>query len=144
MMIGLDANKYSTTMNDGPPKVFILESPSDSTPRKFFVYVSPDEFENEHLRLEVIPDAHSRIFLMMSRIEKSNKLNFVKRFHRFTHTHVTEMRTILTDADILTTYTRQACNKLYDSCLICSSSEKPLHKKKVSVRHVNDAFNVEV
>lgn len=67
-----------------------------------------------------------------------------KKMHRFTHATATEMKMLLRDSVHSGEDLTRACEKVYRTCDICASSERKGLKRKVSLSHVNAAFNVEV
>ena len=72
------------------------------------------------------------------------ELNFVKRVHRFSHGTATEMKELFEDASLLSGGIGKACDRVHRACDICASTGRPKDKKKVSLTHVNEAFNVEI
>lgn len=81
---------------------------------------------------------------MMSTIDKNSDLKFVKKLHGFTHASSYEMKNLISDAGIMTAALEKLCDKVFEPCPICSSSGRPAHRKKISIFHVNEAFNVEI
>lgn len=51
---------------------------------------------------------------------------------------------LLSDARLTRHDTKFLCQKVFDACDICAQSGVPLPKKKISVTHVNEAFNQSV
>lgn len=75
---------------------------------------------------------------------KRADLNMVKRLHRFTHATSDEMQRILSDGGRLTEVIENACDKVFQACDICTSTGAPKSRRKISLSHVNTAFNDEI
>lgn len=54
------------------------------------------------------------------------------------------MQQLLSNAGMLDAGLKEACNKVFNACNICTSSGGPHHKKKLSFSRVFKSFNEEV
>lgn len=65
----------------------------------------------------------------------------IKKIHMFKNSSDEEMIRILTDTEYDEEELIEPCRKVYRDCEICSSTGRPASKRKVSITHVNEAFN---
>ena len=144
LIMGLDIKRYADTVNSDSPSWIRFKRPCDTRERKFFTYIDNDETGNRRLRIEIVPHkefCHSSLLGGMKiRFDK----NAIKRIHRFTHAPAKEIKSILNDAGVLNEELSDYCEEVHNSCDICASSGRPAHRKKVSITHVNEEFNVSV
>lgn len=78
--------------------------------------------------------------MLTNKANRVNK-NHIKKLHRLTQAHAEEMKSLSSDSNNLTPEIAEFCDKIYASCDICASTGNPRDKKKVSISHVNEAFN---
>lgn len=81
---------------------------------------------------------------MMANIKKRPELNIVKKVHRFTHGNATEMSRLFEEAGMLTPRIKKAIDKVTKACTPCARSGRPKNSRKLSLKHVNKDFNIEV
>ena len=80
----------------------------------------------------------------------SNANNFQRpstiaaKLHRYTHATAEELITTYRDAGWLNEEPRDSIHRVCHSCGLCAESGFPKSSKKVSLTHVNEAFNQEV
>lgn len=67
-----------------------------------------------------------------------------KSIHRFTHASVEEMRKNKSEAGIFTDGIGEECEKVHNSWEICASTGPPIPRRKISISHVYEGFNVEI
>lgn len=79
----------------------------------------------------------------MSNVDGKREVATVRKMHRLTHATSDEMKMIFVDASRSSPKIRQACEKVFQACYICASSGRPRQSKKISISHVNEAFNEE-
>ena len=143
-MIGLDIKRYADTLNGTHPTSIVFKRPGDTTQRVFKTYIAQDEDGNKRIRFEIILHLKSTKSSMMGSPMARRELNMVKRVHRFSHSTATEMKELFKDASLLSGGIGKACDKVHRACDICASTGRLKDKEKVSLTHVNEAFNVEI
>lgn len=143
LIIGLDVKKYAITDNTSKPPCMRFKRPTDNDYRQFNTYIEPDDSDNNRIRLEIIPHSRSTVQTLMANDDRTD-ISLAKRLHRFTHASDEEMRRILTDANKMTPGLGDACTKVRQACDICASTGTPVPRRKISITHVNSAFNNEV
>lgn len=67
-----------------------------------------------------------------------------KRLHRFTHATTNDIQRLLSDAGKLTGHLEGAYERVYDACDICAATGQQKPRRKVSISHINTAFNDEI
>lgn len=143
LIVGLDVTQYTNTMNLSRPRYVTFHRPEDKSPRRMLTYV--DDFDDQaRLRLEIIPHKKSTITSLMANIMSRPELCVAKKIHRYTHATSDEMKDLYKGAGILTTKLSEAFDKVYKACEICCRNGRPLNSKKLSLTHVNKAFNHEL
>lgn len=141
LIVGLDTKEHADTLNRSHPRKIIFQRPCDRSPREMYTYIAEDETKCRRLRLEIIPHTRATARSLMGNVIKRPELNMAKKIHRFTHAHSDEMKMLFKDAGMLTPVLKAACEKVHDACEICVSSGEPKKRKKISLTHVNSAFN---
>lgn len=143
MILGLDVRKYCNTMNRTNPPTVCMKRPMDVQERVFFTYIAADDDTNERLRVDLVPHRESTMTSLLGTTKHGLRIdkNAIKKIHRFTHASADEMKSILKDADKLSPELSDACDMICNACDICASTGRPAHRKKVSISHVNEAFN---
>ncbi|PXF40233.1 hypothetical protein BWQ96_10056 [Gracilariopsis chorda] len=116
----------------------------DNADRVFQTYIGPDSCGNDRLRIYIIPHHASTIHSLLGNADGEMDKNTMKKIHRFTHATSTEMKALLEDADKLNDNLSHMCDTIYEACDICASSGRPAPRKKISISHVNEAFNESV
>lgn len=144
LLIGLDVKQYCDTFNRASQTFVKFKRPCDNEERLFFTYISKDEGDNPRIRLEITTHYGSTMMSMTASIGNRKGLNMVKKIHRFTHATADEMIDILKDAGRLTPDVKLNCERVYASCGICAKTGRPFIRRKVSLTHVNEAFNEEL
>lgn len=109
--------------------------------KTFYTYLKHDKYGNERLRLILIPHCPTTAHSLLCRVGQNIGLNGIKNSHRFTHASAREMFNLLKDAKMTTASTQHYCQKVSSACDICAQSGRPYPKKKISITHVNEAFN---
>lgn len=150
LLIGLDVREYTDTFNLPEEKCIKIKRPYDSSPRFFGTYISPEGMSSnrdKRLRIAISMQSHTNLRSLMSNLHLKSKrspLLFSKQIHRFTHTRPLEVKTICEQAGILTSNLGEAIDKVDEACEVCVQSGRPIPSKKVSLTHVNEAFNEEI
>ena len=144
LLVGLDIKRYADTLNRTTPSTLVFKRPEDTTERKFHTYIAPDDDGNERIRVEITPHAQSTSSSLMGSQTTRQELNMVKRVHRFSHATSREMQEMFRDAKMNSRKISTACDTVHKACDICASTGRPKDKKKVSLTHVNEAFNAEI
>lgn len=142
--MGLDVKQYADTMNRTSPTRIVFQRPGDTSERVFNTYIAKDEDGNERIRFEIAPHARSTSTSLLGSKTARQELNMVKRVHRFSHATSKEMQSLFKDANLDSQVIANACKKVHEACDICASTGRPKDKKKVSLTHVNEAFNNEI
>lgn len=143
LIIGLDTKQYANTINLESHPYIEFRRPTDNNPRRFPTYITRSESDSR-LRMEIAPHASSSMPSLMANIHGRKELSLAKKIHRYTHATATEMKHIYHTANQLTEPLAQAFDKVYTACEICCSEGRPFHAKKISISHVNEAFNQEL
>lgn len=143
LILGLDVKRFANTDNLAAPPYIRFKRPQDIDTRVFHTYIEPDHDGNDRIRFEIVPHLGSTVSSLMT-TTKNSDINLAKRLHRFTHATADEMKRLLSDADQLTDELKKACEKVYDACEICISSGQPKPRRKISLSHINTAFNDEI
>lgn len=141
LIIGLDQKKYSDTMNQQQPTTIVLNRPQDIKQKTFFTYLQHDDHGNARLRLELVPHKRTTRKLLLAIKGRNVELNAIKKLHRFTHASASEMNQLLEDANVSDHATMELCRKVFKACDVCAQTGRPSAKKKISISHVNEAFN---
>lgn len=144
LIIGLDLKQYANTCNLQCPPYISFKRPTDTKTFFFPTYITTDQQGNKRLRMEITTHQQSSISTMMANIAKRPDINLAKKLHKFTHAHYQDMKAILRDAGQLKPSLEEACERVYNACPICASSGRPSDRRKVSITHVNRAFNEEI
>lgn len=109
-----------------------------------FTYITPDHHGNNRLRLEVVPRDNVTYRSLLCTNQAQDATATVAKIHRFSHAHSDDMKAILQDAGRLDAETKQACDDVLNSCPVCVTTGRPAQHRKVSLTHVNAAFNQEL
>lgn len=80
----------------------------------------------------------------MTNVRKRPELNLVKKDHRFTHGHKKELVQLFTEEEMMPEKLKQPVEKVKNACIPCAVSGRPANTNKLSLKHVNKRFNVEV
>lgn len=144
LIVGMDVRAYCNTYNLGSQRYILMKRPTDTEKRTLFTYIVPDD---KRLRLDIAPHPRSVVTTLLGNICSSASrapLVFSKRIHRYTHASKDETKSLCRDANILNEELEQAIDKVHDACEICAKNGRPKSSKKVSLSHVNTAFNQEI
>lgn len=68
------------------------------------------------------------------------EFNLAEKIHRYTHAKAREMKTLIWEAGRINLTTELACEMVYQACETCASSGRQVEQRKISVSHVNKAF----
>lgn len=144
LIVGMDVRAYCNTYNLGDQKYISLKRPTDTQQRTLFTYLVPDD---SRLRLDIAPHPLSFVSTLLGNVSTTaarTPLVFIKRIHRYTHATKEEMKTLCQDANILNDQLNDTIEKVFDACEVCTKNGRPKSSKKVSMTHVNAAFNQEI
>lgn len=145
LLLGLDIKQHSNTMNITTPRYIKFKRPEDKSPRRFVSYIKPDPVDGTlRLRMELVPHSNSTVRSLMANIKKRPDLSLAKKVHRYTHATIEEMKGIFKNAGRLTDGLQTALENVFDACEICNSSGRPHNMKKLSLSHIDKAFNNEI
>ena len=144
LILGMDVRKYSNTFNLSDQKYIEMRRPTDSAPRTLFTYIVPND---DRLRLEVAPHPLATVSTLLGNVHTTAKrtpLVFCKRIHRYTDAHPDELRNICKDAGIMDNLLDDAITRVSEACQVCCKNGRSKPSRKVSLSHVNAAFNEEI
>lgn len=144
LILGQDVRQHCNTFNLTEQRYIRIKRPTDDAERYTFTYIIP---EDSRLRLDIAPHPLSVKRTLLGNIHAGVKrapLVFCKRVHRYTHATPEEMRILCKDANMLDEALEQAIDKVFAACEICAKNGRPKSSRKVSLTHVNEAFNEEV
>lgn len=150
LVVGLDVGKFAMQNNLSTEPFLHIKRPMDSSPRLIPTYISTNMENNliERIRVELVPRPQTCINSLLSATLARNahrqpKL-FAKRLHRLTHAPPKQISEICRQAGIMNTELQKAIEEVDKACDICASSGRPEPSKKISLSHINEAFNVEI
>lgn len=140
LTIGLDIRRYSVTDMTSKPATMTIKRPEDSKPRTVEVYVTSSRYNSR---------AHMRITYMMKSLLSANSQHIrpttlAKRLHRLTHAPPEELIQLCRRPGHISKSVEEEIRAISDNCLICAKSGPPKPMRKISINHVNQAFNVEI
>lgn len=121
-----------------------LKRPTDIQERILFTYILPNDCR---LRLDLAPHPTSVVQTLLgttTALTGRSPKNFCKIVHRYTHATEHDMRELCKDADILDPALDAAIKAVCDACKVCAKNGLPKSSRKVSLSHVNEAFNQEI
>lgn len=128
----------------GPPFTIRLSKTDDDYVRVFHIYYSEDESKNLCCRLQLVVHPSSTVTTFFSAHLATTDDMTAKKIHRFTHAHPDEVFKILKDVGIYSPSVMNVYRELTSSCDLCLSSGFPSPRRKISLTHVNEAFNSEL
>lgn len=141
LILGMDVRAHCNTFNLSQQRYIELKRPTDKEPRYLFTYVVSDD---QRLRLEISPHPKSKVSTLLGNIHTTARrkpLVFCKKIHRYTHASKAEMLTLCKQPGILDKNLTEAIEKVTDACEACAKNGRPIPRHKVSLTHVNQAFN---
>lgn len=144
LIIGMDVRKYCNTYNQGEQKFIRMKRPDDKQERIMFTYII---LEDSRLRLDVAPHPRSIARTLLGNIQTTAKrtpLTFCKRIHRYTHATEDEMTALCADSNMMDTELAKAIKAVCEACEVCAKNGAPKTSRKISLTHVNEAFNEEL
>lgn len=149
LLIGLDIKEFADTLNIGDQKRIIINRPSDNSPRCFNTYITQEASRNgdRRLRLAISIQNETQLGTLMSKLEKLSRRSpiiFSRKIHRFTHAPTADVKAICKQAGILTDELEKAIDKVDKACEVCVRNGRPIPSKKISLTHINEAFNQEI
>ena len=150
LIIGLDVLKYSNILNLLPDPCVIIRRQIDSFPRVFDTYIAPDpicDSQDMRLRIAITIQPNASVSSLMSNLQlrsRRSPLLFSKQIHRFTHASADDVKSLCKHAGIMTKELESAIDKVHSACEVCAKNGQPRNSKKVSLNHVNEAFNQEI
>lgn len=143
LILGIDFLQFADTCNTRSPRVIRFKRPGDDSIRTMFTYIAADHDGNQRLRLEIVPHAKSYRTLLASHLQHDAR-TIATKIHAFSHAHADDIKAILKDVGRLDADAARACDEVTESCGICASTGRPAQHRKVSLTHVNSAFNGEL
>lgn len=126
-----------------PPRL-IFKRPSEKWTSTFHTSMAKDSSDSMRLRWDLAPHHNSTKTSRMARITKWHELNSGNNRHWFNYVDYNEMGTIFSDAGEWNAKSKLACENVLAACPISASTGRPAERRKVSITHVNEAFNEEV
>lgn len=146
-VIGLDKAQYSNMKNLCHNPHIMISRPSDNSLRSFVTYITSDYHNDicQRMRVELVQRPQTLISSMLprtlhSKASRTPKI-FAKKVHRYTHAHADTVKDLCKQAGVLTNNLEQAIDDVDNACEICARNGHRLPSKKVSLNHVNEAFN---
>lgn len=144
LIVGIDFLRFANTYNRADPRVIEFQRPDEDTARIMDTYILKDHTGNDRLRLEISPNSIGRHRALLAATKPSDVINHAAKIHSFSHAHPDDIRAILKDSGLLTRDSSRACDEAVASCIVCTSTGRPAQHCKVSLTHVNSAFNEEI
>ena len=144
LILGQEVRAYCNTFNLAEQRYIQMRRPYDDAYRYLFTYIVP---QDRRLRLDLAPHPLSTRETLLGNIHANAKrqpLAFCKRIHRYTHATQEEMKTLCEEAGMLDEELIAAIERVCEACEVCAKNGRPIPSKKVSLSHVNQAFNVEI
>lgn len=139
LIVGLDVREYAQIDNNRHELSF--QRPTDKSERCFNTYIATDVGDNKRARIMLLPHYNALAGSLLCSTYKGKESHIAKKLHRVSHAPKSEMITLLRDAGVENKKIFDHYDAAYDSCDICASSGRPRNKIKVSLKHVNEAFN---
>lgn len=144
LIVGLDVKRHSDTVNrTGTPSI-IFRRPCDTSDRTFYTYIAKDDDHNDRIKLEIVPHNKTTSASLLGNVSNRREIAMVKKIHRLTHATDDEMKQLFKDGNMSNERINDACEKIHQACDICTSTGRPRNSKKISLSHVNEAFNEEI
>lgn len=149
LIIGLDFMKYTNVFNTERPRYIDIRRPEDVKKLSLHTYITHEEplRRTRRLQVEIVPHAKSTVATLMSNINllgQRTPLAFSKKIHRFTYAPPEEIKYICENAGILNEELSNAIENVNDACEVCVRIGRPASIRKISLTHVNAAFNQEL
>ena len=144
LILGQEVREYCNTFNLTNQRYIQMRRPHDDAYRYLYTYLVPSD---GRLRLDLAPHPLSTKRTLLGNIHTSAKrepLAFSKRVHRYTHATAEEMKLLCKEADMLDKKLEEAIEQVCNACDVCAKNGRPVSSKKVSLTHVNQAFNEEL
>lgn len=112
--------------------------------RMMLTYISPDRTGNDRIRLEVVSHANSSYRSLLVAHLQHDFLAVANKIKYFSHTNSDNIKAILRDAGRIDADASRTCNDVFQSCSICAAIVRPAKNRKISLTHVNYAFNQDI
>lgn len=150
LVVGLDVGKFALQDNISQITTLKIKRPEDNSVRIFETYISIEDSNQivQRLRIELAARPSTCVRSLMSSTlttrARREPILFAKRIHRATHAPADQVIAICRQAGILTPALQEAIENVHAACDICTSSGRPKSSSKISLAHVNEAFNMEV
>ena len=144
LILGQEIREHCNTFNLANEKYIQMRRPHDDDYRYHYTYLLPSD---RRLRLDIAPHPMFTKRTLLGNIHTNAKrqpLAFSKRVHRYTHATADEMKLLCKEADMLDKQLEAAIEQVCNACDVCAKNGRPVPTKKVSLTHVNQAFNVEL
>lgn len=129
LMIGMDIKRYSDTLNRMVPPFLLFKRPTDLEAHTFHTYISEEKDGNTRLRIALATPERSTVTGMAVNITKCMPINMNNKLHRVTYLTGQRIEEMLKYGTYLNPGLRKACEQIYRSCDIFSSSGRPKHSK---------------
>lgn len=144
LILGQEIREHCNTFNLASKRYIEMRRPYDDDYRYLYTYLVPSD---RRLRLDIAPHPLSSKQTLLGNIHTSAKrqpIAFCKRVHRYTHATADEMKLLCTEANMLNSNLEAAIEQVCNACDVCAKNGRPAPTKKISITHVNQAFNVEI
>jgi len=145
LLIGEDVARNGKI--DNIENLFHLQQPNGDF-KTFYTYYDAIECRRRLASImpASVPTRVSAAYLTASSkvIQEMSPSRLGEKLHRYTHATVEEMVKICKMAGILNEKIRQALQEAFESCEVCCRTGRPKDSKKVSITHLDSAFNASV
>ena len=142
LILGQEVREYCNTFNLAEQKYAEMRRPFDDAYRYLFTYLVT---KDRRLRHDIAPHPLSSKRTLLGNINSNAKIEqlaFCKRVHRYTHATADEMKLLCKEANMLDEPLETAIDRVCNACEVFVKNGRPAPSKKVSLTHVNQAFNV--
>lgn len=133
---------YSDTSNIGAYKKIVFKRPCDIGMTEFSGYVFPYQAGSDRLRIELISHEYSSTSFILGNKENP-RCKPVREYSLLTHTHFWAMKLLFEGAKRCTKRIALPCDEVFQSCTICSSTGRLIHKKQIKPTYLNKRINQE-
>lgn len=144
LVLGQDVQKHCNTFKLAHQRYIEMNRPTDTSNCIIFTYFVPGD---DRLHLDIASHPLVGVTTLFATIHLSATLQpliLSKNIHRYAHAPADEIKAISLDGGVLDESLEAAIEKVVTACEICTSSGRPTSSKKVSLTHVNEAFNEEL
>lgn len=144
--LGMDVSQHSVINFSSEYPTMTIARPNEKSPWVLSIYVDGASKFQIRGRVLIILIAHVTSSLMATNAVSatSRPMTTAKRVHRLTHATAEELIHICKTANWLTPDPKTSIRKVTAACQICAESGLPVPSKKISITHMNEAFNQNV